>query len=157
MTRVLFVCMGNICRSPAAEIVFRQQVADAGRSAVFEIDSAGTIDYHTGAKPDRRMSATLQGRGYTIAGNARQITPADLQRFDHILVMDDENLANVLLLDPAGKYRAKIRKFTDYCSEHEDSIVPDPYYGGQDGFEHVANLVEDAAHGLLQALAKEQV
>ena len=153
--RVLFVCMGNICRSPAAEIVFRQKVEEAGLSGRIEIDSAGTIGYHTGHGPDARMSATLKKRGYTIAGKARQILSADLQNFDLILVMDAENLANVRALDKAAHFQAKIRRFTEYCTRHQAEEVPDPYYGGQEGFDHVADLVEDAAEGLLDTLRKE--
>jgi protein-tyrosine phosphatase len=153
--RVLFVCMGNICRSPAAEIVFRQKVEEAGLTGRIEIDSAGTIGYHAGHAPDARMSATLKKRGYSIAGKARQILSADLQNFDLVLVMDSENLANVRALDRAGHFHAKIRRFTDYCTRHESDEVPDPYYGGQDGFDHVADLVEDAAEGLLKEITDE--
>jgi protein-tyrosine phosphatase len=153
--RVLFVCMGNICRSPAAEIVFRQKVEEAGLTDRIEIDSAGTIGYHAGHGPDARMSATLKKRGYAIAGKARQILSADLQNFDLVLVMDSENLANVRALDKAAHFHAKIRRFTDYCTRHETNEVPDPYYGGQEGFDHVADLVEDAAEGLLDTLRKE--
>jgi protein-tyrosine phosphatase len=151
--RVLFVCMGNICRSPAAEIVFRQQVAAAGRTAEFSIDSAGTIGHHTGKGPDSRMAATLAARGYLISGKSRQIRPADLLHFDLILVMDQEQLANVRALDPAQRHHHKIRLFTDYCTSSEAHEVPDPYYGGLAGFEKVADLVEDAAQGLLDSLA----
>jgi len=150
--RVLFVCMGNICRSPAAEIVFRHKVDAAGLTGHIEIDSAGTIGYHAGHAPDTRMSATLKKRGYVIAGKARQILPADLQHFDLILVMDSENFANVRALDKAAHFHAKIRRFTDYCARHQTNEVPDPYYGGQEGFDHVADLVEDAAEGLLKEI-----
>jgi protein-tyrosine phosphatase len=150
--RVLFVCMGNICRSPAAEIVFRKQVADAGRSEDFLIDSAGTIGFHTGKGPDPRMSATLAARGYPISGRSRQIREVDLEDFDLILVMDRENLANVRALDRERRHENKIKLFTDYCTRHEANEVPDPYYGGQAGFEMVADLVEDAAEGLLASL-----
>jgi protein-tyrosine phosphatase len=152
--RVIFVCMGNICRSPAAEIVFRQKVADAGQTDAIEIDSAGTIGYHAGKGPDPRMSATLKKRGYSIAGQARQIRAADLDAFDLVLVMDAENLANVRALDRAGRFHAKIRRFTDFCTRHDASEVPDPYYGGQQGFDHVADLVEDAGEGLLDKIIK---
>jgi len=150
--RVLFVCMGNICRSPAAEIVFRKQVADAGRSGDFLIDSAGTIGFHAGKGPDPRMAATLSSRGYPIAGKSRQIDEQDLEDFDLILVMDQDNLANVRTLDRGRQHQDKIRLFTDYCSRHEANEVPDPYYGGQSGFEKVADLVEDAAAGLLASI-----
>jgi protein-tyrosine phosphatase len=151
--RVLFVCMGNICRSPAAEIVFRSRVALAGRTAQFSIDSAGTIGHHAGKAPDSRMAATLSARGYLISGKSRQIRPADLLDFDLILVMDQENLSNVRALDPAQQHRDKIRQLTDFCTSSAAHEVPDPYYGGQAGFEKVADLVEDAAQGLLDSIA----
>lgn len=147
--RVLFVCMGNICRSPAAEIVFRQQVADAGWSDRIDIDSAGTIGYHIGNGPDPRMAETLRRRGYRIEGRARQVTAADLQEFDLILAADRENISDLRELDPAGTYREKVRLLVDFCLEHTASHVPDPYYGGQRGFEEVADLVADASRGLL--------
>lgn len=150
--RVLFVCMGNICRSPAAEIVFRKQVADAGRTADFLIDSAGTLGYHAGKGPDPRMAATLAARGYAISGKARQIHERDLEDFDLILVMDQDNLAKVRALDRHQRHRGKIRLFTSYCRSHRADEVPDPYYGGQAGFENVADLVEDAAAGLLASV-----
>ena len=150
--RVLFVCMGNICRSPAAEIVFRKQVAEARRSADFSIDSAGTIGIHAGKGPDARMAATLKSRGYTIAGKSRQIRASDLDAFDLILVMDEDNLADVRALDRRHLHHDRIHLFTDYCTEHEANEVPDPYYGGQAGFEKVVDLVEDAAAGLLASV-----
>jgi protein-tyrosine phosphatase len=142
--------MGNICRSPAAEIVFRHEVDHAGLSDRIPIDSAGTIGYHRGKGPDPRMSATLQARGYAIAGRARQVTAADLDRFDLILVADEENLRDVRALDHSGARRAKIRLLVEFCESHQAPRVPDPYYGGQRGFEEVADLVEDAARGLLK-------
>lgn len=150
--RVLFVCMGNICRSPAAEIVFRHLVAEAGLSESIHIDSAGTIGYHTGRAPDARMAETLKRRGYTVAGSARQVTAEDLRNFDLILAADAENLADLHRLDASGAHRAKIRLLVDYCVTRRASHVPDPYYGGQRGFEEVADLVEDACRGLLDTL-----
>ncbi len=152
--RVLFICMGNICRSPAAEIVFRKQVEDAGLSEAIHIDSAGTIGYHAGKGPDPRMSDTLRSRGYTIAGRSRQVRSEDLADFDLLLVADEENLSDVRCLDPHGTHRDKIRLLVDYCVEQEASHVPDPYYGGQRGFEEVADLVEDACGGLLEELKR---
>ncbi|MDB6079623.1 MAG: protein tyrosine phosphatase [Akkermansiaceae bacterium] len=142
--------MGNICRSPAAEIIFRHLVESAGLSPRLEIDSAGTIGYHRGKGPDSRMAATLRDRGYTIAGRARQVTTADLEDFDLILVADEENLRDVRALDPAATHRDKIRLLVEFCETHDVPRVPDPYYGGQRGFEEVADLVEDAARGLLK-------
>ncbi len=153
--RVLFVCMGNICRSPAAEIVFRHQVHHAGLAEAIHIDSAGTIGYHAGKGPDPRMADTLRRRGYVIAGRSRQVTPEDLREFDLVLAADEENLADLCRLDRAGAHREKIRLLVEYCIEKDASHVPDPYYGGQRGFEEVADLVEDACQGLLDTLKRQ--
>jgi protein-tyrosine phosphatase len=150
--RVLFVCMGNICRSPAAEIIFRKQVDEAGLNGSIHIDSAGTIGYHTGKGPDPRMADTLRRRGYPIAGRSRQVTAGDLADFDLVLAADGDNLADLHRLYRAGHHRDKIRLLVDYCVGKEASHVPDPYYGGQQGFEEVADLVEDACAGLLEEI-----
>lgn len=155
--RVLFVCMGNICRSPAAEIIFRKLVADAGLEHAFEIDSAGTIGYHAGKPPDARMARTLAGRGYTVAGCARQVRPADLEDFDLIVTMDDENLENVRALDRSGRFHEKIRPLTSFCTRSRDRHVPDPYYGGQAGFDHVIELLEDGCAGVIEWRMKNDV
>jgi protein-tyrosine phosphatase len=147
--QVLFVCLGNICRSPAAEIIFRQQVADAGRSDEFHIDSAGTIAHHQGSPPDPRMSEALKRHGFTVTGQARQILAVDLKHFDLIVTMDEANLADVRRLDPDGAAQAKIRPFVSFCRTHDDLRVPDPYYGGQRGFDHVIELLEDGCAGIL--------
>ncbi len=148
--KILFVCLGNICRSPAGENIFRHATRKAGVAAKFTIDSAGTEAWHTGKSPDTRMTQTLSSRGVEVTGNARQIQPAVLAEFDLILTMDDENFANVKKLDPAGSFAAKIQKFTSYCQLHEQSEVPDPYYGGQDGFDLVADLLEDGSSSLIK-------
>lgn len=150
--RILFICMGNICRSPAAEMVFRKQTSDAGRSADFEIDSAGTIGFHTGKGPDPRMAETLRRRGYPIMGSSRQVRRSDLDDFDLLLVADQENLEDVRRLASSDAQKKKIRLLTDYCQDEEADYVPDPYYGGGAGFEKVADLVEDACQGLLNEL-----
>jgi protein-tyrosine phosphatase len=147
--QVLFVCLGNICRSPAAEIIFRQQAADAGRLGEFHIDSAGTISHHEGSPPDSRMSAALKRQGFTVAGRARQIETADLETFDLIVTMDESNLRDVRSLDPSGKFHGKIRPFVSFCRDHDDLRVPDPYYGGQRGFDHVIELLKDGCEGIL--------
>ena len=152
--RVLFVCLGNICRSPAAEIIFRKQVADAGRAGEFEIDSAGTIGHHEGAPPDPRMSESLRQKGFTIEGHARQIQPRDLAAFDLIVTMDESNLADVRKLDPSGDLHGKIRPFVGFCRHHDDLRVPDPYYGGQRGFDHVIRMLEDGCEGILESFRK---
>lgn len=149
--RVLFVCMGNICRSPAAEIVFRHMIAAAGLEHRIDIDSAGTIGYHAGNPPDRRMSATLKARGYTAHGRARQVRVADFDEFDLILPMDGENEADLRRMARDVR-RAKIRPFSSFCADNPLGHVPDPYYGGAQGFEQVADIVEDGCRGLLEHL-----
>lgn len=150
--RVLFVCMGNICRSPAADIVCHRLATEAGLDGRLEIDSAGTISYHSGNPPDPRMSETLAARGYQIEGRARHIKRRDLETFDLILCADRDNHDDVRSLDPGGTTHDKIRFITDYCREHDADHVPDPYYGGQAGFERVADLIEDACSGLIEEL-----
>ena len=148
---VLFVCMGNICRSPTAEGVFRHYVAEAGLDDVFEIDSAGTHAYHVGEPPDRRAQQAAARRGFSLADiRARRVAPEDFERFHHIIAMDQDNL--VMLHEQAdAAHRAKIRLFLEFGSGSETE-VPDPYYGGATGFERVLDLVEDASRGLLDTL-----
>lgn len=153
-TRVLFICMGNICRSPAAEIIFRKQAAEAGRGGEFEIDSAGTIGYHEGSPPDPRMSAALERQGYTVSGRARRILEEDLEKFDLIVTMDESNHDHVRELDPSGAHHPKIRPLVSFCRTHDDARVPDPYYGGQRGFDHVISLLEDGCGGILEELRR---
>ena len=149
---ILFVCMGNICRSPAAEIIFRKLVEEAGLTDDLKIDSAGTINYHTGNPPDPRMSETLSRRGYEIRGCARQVQAEDLERFDLILAMDEDNLADLRALDGRGQFSDKIRAFVEYLETHDDPRIPDPYYGGQKGFEHVIELLEDGCASLIRVI-----
>jgi protein-tyrosine phosphatase len=150
--RVLFVCLGNICRSPAAEIIFRHLAHQSGRAENFKIDSAGTLGIHRGAPPDPRMAAALARRGYTIRGRSRPITVEDLNHFTLIVTMDETNLADVLRLDSSGKQRSKIRPLVEFCRSHHAPRVPDPYYGGERGFEHVIELLEDGCQGILEYL-----
>ncbi|MFC4995521.1 low molecular weight protein-tyrosine-phosphatase [Rubritalea tangerina] len=148
--KILFVCLGNICRSPAGENVLRHILTQQHLTDRCSIDSAGTAAWHTGKGPDARMTTTLQKRGIPVTGKARQITPADLESFDLILTMDDENYHNVLKLKPSDAQRQKIQKFTCYCQHHSQSEVPDPYYGGQDGFDLVVDMLEDGCQELIQ-------
>ena len=150
--RVLFVCLGNICRSPAAENILRHQARIAGCVDEFEIDSAGTIGHQRGSPPDLRMSEALRRRGFKSEGQARQIEAADLRRFDLIVTMDEANLADVRRLDASGKLHGKIRSFVSFCRHHQDARVPDPYYGGELGFQHVIGLLEDGCRGILESL-----
>lgn len=150
---VLFVCMGNICRSPTAEGVFRHYVTEAGLADFFEIDSAGTHAYHVGEPPDKRAQEAAARRGFSLADiRARRVAPEDFQRFHHIIAMDEDNLA-MLHEQAEGGHRDKIRLFLEFSSGAETE-VPDPYYGGATGFERVLDLVEDASRGLLEVLRK---
>ncbi|NIP98559.1 MAG: low molecular weight phosphotyrosine protein phosphatase, partial [Akkermansiaceae bacterium] len=151
--RVLFVCWGNICRSPAGENLFRNLLGENGQAERIECDSAGTIDAHTGKGPDRRMRRTLENRGIPVQGAARQIIPEDFARFDLILTMDDFNRQEVLAMARTEADRRKVRPFTDFCQSHPDRDVPDPYYGGEAGFEFVADLIEDGCRGLLEHIS----
>ena len=156
MTRVLFICMGNICRSPAAEIVFRKMAEDAGRGDEFGIDSAGTIGFHKGSPPDPRMSDQLTKRGYAVKGRSRQLVAGDLCDFDILLTMDGENLTDTLTLDPSGKLHHKVKPFAGFLRENDAPEIPDPYYGGDRGFAHVIDLLEDGCASLLDSLVDAQ-
>lgn len=147
---VVFVCMGNICRSPTAEAVFRQYVENAGLAEQILIDSAGTHDYHIGDPPDLRAQRAAQQRDYDMSGlRGRQVEQGDFHRFDYVLAMDRANLAILQRLAPPDS-DTQARLFLEYAHHHAEREVPDPYYGGADGFERVLDVVEDAAQGLLQ-------
>jgi protein-tyrosine phosphatase len=152
---VLFICMGNICRSPTAEGVFRHFVAEAGLQDSVMVDSAGTHAYHTGNPSDARASAAAKRRGYSLADiRARKVSDEDFEQFDYIIAMDRDNLA-ILTDQSDAQYHHKISLFLEYSAGHEDE-VPDPYYGGSLGFERVLDLVEEASRGLLETLQKTQ-
>ncbi|MEY4771286.1 low molecular weight protein-tyrosine-phosphatase [Vulcanococcus sp.] len=156
--RLLFVCLGNICRSPAAEGVFLHLLAQAGLEDRFVADSAGTGGWHVGNPADRRMRAAAERRGINLLSRARQIELADFSAFDRILTMDDDNLHNVRSLGRELGDRprlARIEPMTSHCRQHRASEVPDPYYGGEQGFEHVLDLLEDACGGLLESLLRD--
>jgi len=148
MKSILFVCWGNICRSPTAEGVFRKLVAHAEREDEFDIDSAGTISHHSGQPADSRMQAAAAKRGYRLDSRSRCIEAEDFERFDLIITMDDSNLRNVKAVDPGGS--AEIVRMCDFCTQHEETEVPDPYYGGNAGFEQVLDILEDACGNLLE-------
>ena len=149
---VLFVCMGNICRSPTAEGVFRHLVRQAGADERIEIDSAGTHAYHVGEVPDRRARAAATRRGISLDGiAARRVSEEDYERFDLILAMDQDNLERLQEEAPV-QHRNKVRLFLSYTNGPETE-VPDPYYGGPSGFERVLDLVEDASRELLKELS----
>jgi protein-tyrosine phosphatase len=151
-TKVLFVCLGNICRSPTAEGVFRRLVERAGMAEQIVIDSAGTAAWHIGKAPDARATAAAALRGYDLSDlRGRQVSAADFVAFDYILAMDEANLANLLEECPP-EYRAKVRLFLSFSRRWQGQEVPDPYYGGTDGFDHVLDMVEDAAEGVLRTI-----
>jgi protein-tyrosine phosphatase len=151
--RILFVCLGNICRSPTAEGVLRALAARDFPSVRLEVDSAGTADYHVGEPPDRRTIAAARRRGYELGGlRARQVLRADFDRFDYLLAMDRANLAELAKLRPAGA-AARLMLFMEFAAEAGFAEVPDPYYGGIEDFERVLDLCEAAARGLLAQLS----
>jgi protein-tyrosine phosphatase len=149
------VCMGNICRSPTAEAVMRGLVREAGREDEIEVESAGMGDWHVGHPPDRRATEAARRRGVTLAGTARQVQPGDFADFDLLLAMDRSNLAELRALAPDAAAEAKVRllrEFDPASAGAPDLDVPDPYYGGAEGFETVLDQVEAACRGLLAAL-----
>ena len=151
--RILFVCMGNICRSPLAEGYFRHLVSEEGLEDRFEIDSAGTGSWHVGEAPDARMRSTARRRGLSIEDlRARQVERRDLYDYHHVFVMDKTNLHDTLALDPEGDHGTRIRLFREFDPEPEHYQVPDPYSGGQQGFEKVYNIVERTSRAILDRL-----
>jgi protein-tyrosine phosphatase len=156
--RILFVCMGNICRSPTAEGVMRGLVRDAGLEDRIELDSAGTGGWHAGAPPDSRATRAARRRGVVLDGAARQVTAADFDRFDLLVAMDRDNLRDLQALAPGPEARDRVRllrEFDPAAVAAGDLDVPDPYYGGPDGFDRVLDLVEAGCRGLLDELRRE--
>jgi protein-tyrosine phosphatase len=154
--RVLFVCMGNICRSPSALGVFRRVLESRAPDLSVEVDSAGTHDYHVGSPPDRRAIEAARRRGIDLSElRARQVSEDDFARFDLILVMDEENLEQLHRRAPF-KYRERIRLLMEFAPDATSRQVPDPYYGGPQGFEAVLDLLEEASQGLLDELLKKE-
>lgn len=146
---VIFVCLGNICRSPTAHGVFRQMVKEAGLEKSILIDSAGTAAYHVGKKADSRSIQVATKRGIEMNDlRARQVDLGDLIQFDYVLAMDESNYANILDIS-LPEHKSKIHMFLEFATEFEEKEVPDPYYGGPDGFDYVFDMVTDASKGLL--------
>lgn len=164
--KLLFVCLGNICRSPAAENIMNHLIMQAGLSESptetlhpsgtlrqrdrIICDSAGTSSYHIGSPPDRRMSAAAAMRGIAMTGRARQFQVADFENYDLILAMDKDNYFDILALDPHHLYRDKVKLMCEFATRHQIREVPDPYYGGREGFEKVIDLLLDSCEGLLK-------
>ena len=156
MVRVLFVCMGNICRSPVAEGVFRRMLEGAGLTGKVFVDSAGTHSYHIGAPPDMRSQATAQRRGVDLRSlRARRVTVTDFAKFDYILAMDRDNFENLLALCQDTELQHRIQLFLDFAPDLPEREVPDPYYGGPTGFDRVMDLIEVAAQGLLMHIREQ--
>ena len=150
--RVLFVCLGNICRSPAGEGVFRHLAERDGAGISTECDSAGTMDWHTGKLPDSRMRRAASARGIDLLSRARHATRSDFDEFDLVLAMDRENLRDLEEIRGQRGARAELKLFCELCTDHDEEEVPDPYYGGDEGFEHVLDLLEDGCRNLIASL-----
>lgn len=155
MVKVLFVCMGNICRSPTAEGVFRDLVNNANLAQYIHIDSAGTHAYHIGEPPDRRSQSAAIKRNIDLSSQrARKVCVEDFSDFDYVLAMDHNNLQELHIICPADP-KAKPDLFLNFAQQFKEREVPDPYFGGEQGFEHVLDLVEDASRGLLAAIREK--
>lgn len=156
MTKLLFVCLGNICRSPSAENIMNHLIKQAGLSDRITCDSAGTGGYHIGSPPDNRMALAARKRKIELLGEARQFNRKDFENFDLILAMDRDNYRNILAVDTAGKYKDKVRLMCQFCRSHDLKEVPDPYYGGPEGFDRVIDLLLDASEGLLEYVISQE-
>ncbi len=155
-TKILFVCLGNICRSPAAQGVMEKLVENENLEDLIEVDSAGTIAYHQGESADPRMMKHAAQRGYNLTSIARKFDPeTDFDSADYIVAMDNENYKDILTMDYIGKYRKKIFKMTQFSREIKTGEVPDPYYKGAIGFEYVLDILEDSCRGLLERIKDE--
>jgi protein-tyrosine phosphatase len=149
---ILFVCLGNICRSPMAEGIMQRYIEDAGLQKTITIDSAGIYGYHEGELPDARMREHALKRGYRLTHRSRPVNFDDFEKFDIILAMDDNNYSDLMQRASSPEHQKKIGRMTDYCTKHSIDHVPDPYYGGSEGFNLVIDLLEDACEGLLNSL-----
>lgn len=150
--KILFVCLGNICRSPSAEGVMNSFLEKEGLKDRVEVDSAGLTGYHAGELPDRRMRMHATRRGYNLESRSRPVSTDDFERFDLIIGMDDQNIYGLRSLAPTVESEQKIRRITDFCRRINADHIPDPYYGGASGFENVLDILEDACSGLLEEI-----
>jgi protein-tyrosine phosphatase len=153
--QLLFVCLGNICRSPSAENIMNHLIQQRQLQEQIICDSAGTGGYHIGSSPDRRMTAAAAKRNIILMGSARQFIRRDFEEFDLILAMDQDNYRNILSLDREGRYGDKVKLMCNFCTTYGDREVPDPYYGGEAGFDYVIDLLMDACEGLLAHILQE--
>lgn len=157
MVKVLFVCLGNICRSPTAEGVFRKLVRDMKLEHQFEIDSAGTHAYHVGEPPDERAQAACARRGIDISRlSGRRAVARDIEKYDYVLAMDHENYENLRKICPTG-LESRIRLLMEFAPDRPEEEVPDPYFGGAGGFDRVLDMIEDAAQGLLEDIRRARL
>jgi len=156
--KILFVCLGNICRSPSAEAVFNGVIKKEGMADRFEVDSAGTSGWHAGEPADQRMQSHAVKRGYDLTSISRKFNPySDFDHFDMIIGMDDSNIQNLKRMARNATDLKKIYKMTDFSREFDYDEVPDPYYGGSSGFELVLDLLEDSCEGLLQKIENDTI
>jgi protein-tyrosine phosphatase len=154
--KILFVCLGNICRSPAAEGIMRSVIKTEGMEEFITIDSCGTIPYHRGELPDKRMRNHAEKRGYSLTHKSRMFdAEKDFKLFDYIVVMDNHNYEDIMSLDLQGNYKNNIFKMVQFCKLYRVDEVPDPYYLGPQGFEEVLNILEDGCSGLLKKVKDE--
>lgn len=156
MKRILFVCLGNICRSSSAEEIMRTFIKNAGREKEIEVDSAGILSYHEGELPDSRMRMHASRRGYHLTHRSRPVRTLDFYDFDMIIGMDDRNIQDLIDRTPDLESEKKICRMTDFCRNKVVDYVPDPYYGGAQGFENVLDILEDACEGLLISLTPDK-
>lgn len=155
MKRILFVCLGNICRSSTAEEVMRTYIRRAGLEHEIEVDSAGLSSYHQGELPDARMRMHAMQRGYNLTHRSRPVVKSDFSNFDMIVAMDHSNVSKLEAKASTDTERKKIHLATEFCRNMDVDVVPDPYYGGAEGFEYVLDILEDACEGLLEEIRKE--
>jgi protein-tyrosine phosphatase len=158
-TKVLFICLGNICRSPAAHGVFQKYIDDKDLSGFIEVDSCGTSGHHVGERADQRMIQTAFNRGIVVSSISRKFDKSDFKNFDYLVAMDESNLENILELDVNNEFTHKVSLLTDYCKGEfsKATKVPDPYYGDDDGFKAVLDLVENGCQNLLTEILSKKV